>query len=99
MPIDLSLVDLVEGIRCGNLRAESLMEEVYARIDQYNSQLNVFLSLLPSQTALARAGNIDQKISSGQKVGNLAGITVSIKDNICIHTPELRNSCGSQILR
>ena len=55
MPIDLSLVDLVEGIRCGNLRAESLMEEVYARIDQYNSQLNVFLSLLPSQTALARA--------------------------------------------
>ena len=98
MLIDLSVIDLVEGIKCGKISAESLMEEVYARIDQYNSQLNVFLSLLPSQTALARAGKIDQKISSGQKVGKLAGIPVSIKDNICINDPELSNSCGSQIL-
>ena len=99
MLIDLSVVELVEGIQCGKISAKSLMEEVYARIDQYNSQLNVFLSLLPSQTALARAGKIDQKISSGQKVGKLAGIPVSIKDNICINDPELSNSCGSQILR
>ena len=47
----------------------------------------------------ARAKKIDQKISSGQKVGKLAGIPVSIKDNICINDPELSNSCGSQILR
>ena len=99
MLIDLSIVDLVNGIKCGKISAESLMEEVYARIDQYNSQLNVFLSLLPSQTALARARKIDQKISSGKKVGKLAGIPVSIKDNICINDPELSNSCGSQILR
>ena len=99
MLIDLSIVDLVDGIKCGKISAESLMEEVYARIDQYNSQLNVFLSLLPSQTAMARASKIDQKISSGQKVGKLAGIPVSIKDNICINDPELSNSCGSQILR
>ena len=64
MLIDLSIVDLVDGIKCGEISAESLMEEVYARIDQYNLQLNVFLSLLPSQTALARAGKIDKKISS-----------------------------------
>ena len=82
MLIDLSIVDLVERIKCRKISAESLMKEVYARIDQYNSQLNVFLSLLPSQTAIARAGKIDQKISSGQKVGKLAGIPVSIKDNI-----------------
>ena len=81
MLIDLSIVDLVKGIKCRKISAESLMEEVYARIDQYNSQLNVFLSLLPSQTALARAGKIDQKISSGQKVGKLAGIPVSINDH------------------
>ena len=99
MLIDLSIVDLVDGIKCGEISAESLMEEVYTRIDQYNSQLNVFLSLLPSQTALARARKIDQKISSGQIVGKLAGIPVSIKDNICIKEPELSNSCGSQILR
>ena len=98
MLIDLSLVDLVKGIKCGKIRAESLMQEVYTRIEQYNSKLNVFLSLLPSKTALARARKIDQKIFSGQKVGKLAGIPVSIKDNICINDPELSNSCGSQIL-
>ncbi len=98
MLIDLSLVDLVKGVRCGKIRAESLMQEVYTRIEQYNSKLNVFLSLLPSKTALARARKIDQKIFSGQKVGKLAGIPVSIKDNICINDPELSNSCGSQIL-
>ena len=99
MLIDLSLVDLVEGVTCGKIRAESLMQEVYTRIEQYNSKLNVFLSLLPYKTALARAKKIDQKINSGQKVGKLAGIPVSIKDNICINDPELSNSCGSQILR
>ena len=99
MLIDLSLVDLVEGVTCGKIRAESLMQEVYTRIEQYNSKLNVFLSLLPYKTALDRAKKIDQKISLGQKVGKLAGIPVSIKDNICINDPELSNSCGSQILR
>ncbi len=99
MLINLSLVDLVEGVRCGKIRAESLMQEVYARIEKYNSELNVFLSLLRYKTAIARARKIDQKISSGQKVGKLAGIPVSIKDNICINDPELSNSCGSQILR
>ncbi len=98
MLIDLSLVDLVEGVRSGKMRAESLMEEVFTRINQYNSQLNIFLSLLPSRTAIARAKKIDQKISSGQKVGKLAGIPVSIKDNICINDPELSNSCGSRII-
>ena len=41
MLIDLSVVDLVEGIMCGKISAESLMEEVYARIDQYNSLKNL----------------------------------------------------------
>ena len=80
MLIELSIVDLVKGIKSRKISAESLMEEVYTRIDKHNSQLNVFLSLLPSQSALARASKIDQKISSGQKVGKLAGIPVSIKE-------------------
>ncbi len=99
MPFDLSLVDLVEGIKSGKYRAESVMEEVYSRIDKYNSRLNVYLSLLPAETALSRARQIDEKIASGQTVGKLAGIPVSIKDNICINDPELSNSCGSQILQ
>ena len=63
MLIDLSLVDLVEGVKSGKISAESIMLEVYNRIEQYNSHLNVYLSLLPSTTAIARASKIDQKFT------------------------------------
>lgn len=98
MPFDLSLIDIVERIKSGELRAEAVMEAVYSQINQYNSSLNVYRSLLPREIAISRARIIDEKISSGKTLGKLAGIPVSIKDNICIKDPELSNACGSQIL-
>ena len=59
MPFDLSLIDLVERIKSGELRAEAVMEAVYSRINQYNSSLNVYRSLLPRETAISRARIID----------------------------------------
>ena len=84
MPFDLSLIDIVERIKSGELRAEAVMEAVYSQINQYNSSLNVYRSLLPREIAISRARIIDEKISSGKTLGKLAGIPVSIKDNICI---------------
>ncbi|MBT5087048.1 MAG: Asp-tRNA(Asn)/Glu-tRNA(Gln) amidotransferase subunit GatA, partial [Deltaproteobacteria bacterium] len=52
MPFDLSLIDLVERIKSGELRAEAVMEAVYSRINQYNSSLNVYRSLLPREIAI-----------------------------------------------
>ena len=98
MPFDLSLIDIVERIKSGELRAEAVMEAVYSQINQYNSSLNVYRSLLPREIAISRARIIDEEISSGKTLGKLAGIPVSIKDNICIKDPELSNACGSQIL-
>ena len=98
MPFDLPLMNLVERIKSGGFRAEAVMDAVYDQIDQYNSSLNVYRSLLPREIAVSRARQIDEKIASGKIVGKLAGIPVSIKDNICINDPELSNSCGSQIL-
>jgi len=98
MPFDLSLIDIVERIKSGELRAEAVMEAVYFQINRYNSSLNVYRSLLPREIAISRARIIDEEISSGKTLGKLAGIPVSIKDNICIKDPELSNACGSQIL-
>ena len=44
MLIDLSLVDLVEGVRSGKISAESIMLEVYNRIEQYNCHIKLHLS-------------------------------------------------------
>ena len=98
MPFDLSLSELVERIKLGEILAEAVMEAVYLQIDQYNSSLNVYRCLLPRETAISRARLIDGKLAAGIRVGKLAGIPVSIKDNICINDPNLSNACGSKIL-
>ena len=98
MPFDLSLRELVERIKLGDMLAEAVMNAVYLQIDQYNSSLNVYRSLLPREIAISRARLIDENIAAGRSVGKLAGIPVSIKDNICISDPYLSNACGSKIL-
>ena len=98
MPFDFSLTELVARIKSGDIRAENVMDEVYLRIDQYNSSLNVYRSILPREIAVSRARLIDQQISAGKCVGKLAGIPVSIKDNICINDVNLNNACGSNLL-
>ena len=98
IPFEISLVSLTERIKAGDISVEEVINFVYLRIEKYNSSLNVFRSILPRNIAISRAKKIDKKISSGNKVGKLVGIPISIKDNICINDPELSNTCGSKIL-
>ena len=97
-PLEISIVTLSEKVRLGEISAEDVMEIIYHRIEQHNSSLNVFRSLLPKEIAFSRARKIDLKIASGKKVGKLVGVPVSIKDNICVNDTELVNTCGSRIL-
>tara|TARA_Y100001970_G_scaffold248626_1_gene318334 strand:- start:412 stop:1890 length:1479 start_codon:yes stop_codon:yes gene_type:complete len=98
-PLESSVENLIENVRNGNVSSEFIIHTVYDRIEQYNSSLNVFRSILPRSVAIDRARKIDNKIKKGESVGKFAGIPFSIKDNICIHDPYLINSCGSKILK
>ena len=98
MPFDLSITELVKLIKSGEVLAEKVMEAVYIQIEKYNSNLNVYRSILPRKIAISRAQSVDKKIAEGKLVGKLAGIPVSIKDNICINDNNLKNTCGSKIL-
>ena len=93
-----SLQELSGKIRGGEIRSEEVMASAYDRIEAHDSDLNVFRSRLDRETALKKAREIDQRAESGEKLGPLAGIPVSIKDNICIQDPELNGSCASAIL-
>ncbi|MEC8396496.1 MAG: amidase, partial [SAR324 cluster bacterium] len=93
-----SLQELSGKIRGGEIRSEEVMASAYERIEAHDSDLNVFRSRLDRETALKKAREIDQRAASGVKLGPLAGIPVSIKDNICIQDPELNGSCASAIL-
>jgi len=80
--IDLTLFELVEAIKSGELEKEKVLEEYRAQIKRHNGRLKAFITL-----------SENPEIPSG---GRLEGAPVAIKDCIC--TKGLRTTCASKIL-
>ena len=78
------------------ISARELTKEFYTRIEQRNSELNIFLALSPER-AYAQADRIDAAISAGDALPALAGVPVAIKDVISTHG--IPTTCGSRILK
>ena len=57
--------------------------------------INAFVSM-DREGALKRAGEVQEKIDSGELTGPLAGVPVAIKDNMCING--MLTTCSSKIL-
>lgn len=55
--------------------------EDYLRKIEESKEINAFVEVF-SESALAKAEEVDEKIKAG-KAGKLAGLVISIKDNIC----------------
>ena len=78
------------------ISARELVKEFYARIDQRNSELNVYLALSPER-AYAQADRIDAEVASGGALPPLAGVPLAVKD--VISTRGIPTTCGSRILK
>lgn len=59
------------------------------------SHLNIFISTNPD--AMADARRIDDMVRAGRNPGRLAGVPISIKDNIC--TKNMPTTCASRMLK
>src|SRR5439155_24020209 len=68
--------------------------QLLERIEKVEPKVNAFVSV--SKEALDEARVIDKKIRDGEQVGALAGVAVSIKDNIC--TKAIKTRCASKML-
>lgn len=77
------------------VKATEVLESIISRINKMDDQINSYLTIT-SDMALKMAEEIDCKISKGEEIGNLAGITMAIKDNIC--TDGILTSCASRML-
>lgn len=83
------------GLLNGEFSAEELSKYFLNKINE-EKDLNIFLESF-EDSALAKAKEIDQKaLNSPEELGKLAGMVVSIKDNVCYKGHRL--SASSRIL-
>ncbi|MEB3341998.1 Asp-tRNA(Asn)/Glu-tRNA(Gln) amidotransferase subunit GatA [Okeania sp.] len=75
--------------------AVEITQEALERINQLEPKLKSFICVTADQ-AITQARLVDAKIAAGEKIGQLAGIPIAIKDNMC--TRGIPTTCGSKIL-
>jgi len=78
------------------LSAKEITNFFLKRIEKHDNKLNCFINVL-SDRALDKAKQLDNKLKEKKAVGKLAGIPISIKDNINIKG-EI-TTCASNFLR
>ncbi|KAA3650422.1 MAG: Asp-tRNA(Asn)/Glu-tRNA(Gln) amidotransferase subunit GatA [Bacteroidetes bacterium] len=74
------LKEIQADIQSGQISCKTLVLNYIEKIEE-NSGLNIFLEVFKDE-ALESAQKIDQKIKAGN-AGKLAGMVISLKDNIC----------------
>jgi amidase len=77
----MSAVDLTEAIRRRSLSAREATQSVLDRIDAVNPRINALVKVFHAQ-ALAAADQADAALASGQPVGPLHGVPVTVKINV-----------------
>lgn len=94
MSLAISASEYIEGVKNGTFTAEEFVGKTLDQISKHDGNLHAFLSI--NEKALDQARQVDKKIKSGQKVGSLYGLPVSIKDNICVKGG--KTTCASKML-
>ena len=78
---ELTALEVRNKILNKELSAYDVTKAVFERIEKTDELIGSFVSLR-KEKALEEAKIIDEKIAKGEKVGALAGVPVSIKDNM-----------------
>jgi aspartyl-tRNA(Asn)/glutamyl-tRNA(Gln) amidotransferase subunit A len=76
--------------------SREITEAFYRRIRALDRTIGAYLTLTEKE-AFLQADGVDQKISRGEPVGDLAGIPVGLKDILC--TRGIETTCASRILK
>jgi len=90
----LTIHELQEKIKNGDVSAMQLAESVFSRIDAVEERVHSYVRLMKDE-ALAAAAIADENIKKGD-IQPLTGIPVALKDIVC--TQGITTTCGSHIL-
>lgn len=91
----LTAVSLGKKIKEKEISVREALDAVFAQIDQTEDRYHAYVTL-DKEGAYKQADAVQEKIDKGELTGELAGVPVAIKDNMC--TKGLLTTCSSKIL-
>ncbi len=92
----MSAADIASRVRAGELDPIVVTEKALARFEERNPVVHAYLDL-DREDALQRAAAVSERVSRGEDPGQLAGVPISLKDNIAVAGATL--TAGSRILQ
>ncbi len=92
---ELTVHELQEKIKNKEITITEINKAYIDRINEKEKEVQAFITLT-TEEALEKSKNIEEKISKGELEGELVGIPIGIKDNICING--VKTTCASKIL-
>ena len=93
--IELTVHELKEKLAKKELTVQEVTKAYVDRINDKEKDVGAFVTTLCDE-ALEEAKSIQEKIDAGEIKGELAGIPIGIKDNIC--TKGIKTTCSSKML-
>ena len=91
----LSALEIGKAIKDGRTSSREVTRAMLDLIREKNPAVNAY-TYIAEEEAMAQAEQADADIRSGKLTGDLAGVPIAIKDNIC--TKGMITSCGSKML-